>query len=242
MRGEKFWKKEIGKMIEEFKTILKKGLHNFLFNIRLNFSRNTDVFKSMDLQSLFQSSFLSVICIQIVILVLSNILYLYGFEMYRHQNMTNEALVELKQLSYTIYLLNHYPLNQLIALFLVSCYLSILIISFKIANFVIGEPSLDWRIASFLGFTSFLPWQFTMFSMNISTSYFFTNKFLPDHWFRQIFVSFNSYLLLISFLLSFYFVIKNAGIVTKLNLRKRILISIFPCIIFIVLVGLLTLE
>ena len=227
-------------MIERFKEAFAKCIYYFLFNIKLNFSKKQDTFASMDSRQLFLTSFFSFLCIQLVVMVLANIFYVYGYELYQQQNLTYEALVQLKEISYTVYLLNQYPLNQLVIFLLVSLYLIALVISYKIANFMFGDSSLDWKVASVLGFTSFLPWQFTMFVMNLSFGYYFTNKLSEDHWFRQIFVTFNSYFLLISFLLSFYFVIRNAGFLTKLNLRKRILISMFPCIIFILIVGLLT--
>ncbi|TGL09164.1 hypothetical protein EHQ43_01530 [Leptospira bouyouniensis] len=231
-------------MIEKFKNTWEKFINYFLFNIQFNFSINKDSNKNFGIKNILKFSFYSFLCIQFVGMLLPNILYLLNFDfiLKYQEDLTYESLAQIKYFGFFIYLLTHYPINQFTILILVSLYLGFLISAYVLADYLFGDSDLNWSGAAILGFTSYLPWQFTMSTMSLSYVFFLVNGFPSDHYLRQWFVIINTYLLLFSFLLTFYLAIKNAGIISKLKLRKRILISLFPCILFILIAGILTSE
>ncbi|MCW7506138.1 hypothetical protein [Leptospira paudalimensis] len=229
-------------MIEKFKNTWDRGVYFFLYNFKLIFTKKQNTIHYNEAKDLFKFSLYSILCIQLVIMFITNFFNVVWFKLYEKQKLPIEILEPLKEISYTLYLLNQYPLNQLIIFLLISSYVLALVISYKLAGFVIGEDTLGWKISSVFAFISFLPWQVTMIIMNLTYSYNLTNQLEANHWIRQLFVSLNVYLLLISFLLSFYLVIRIGKLLTNISLRKRVLISMFPCIIFLLIVGYLTME
>lgn len=231
-------------MIEKFKSLWKSFVYYFLYNIQFNFSFHIDSTRNFGIQNILKSSFYSFLCFQLLGMLLPNILYLFNFDfiLKYQEDLTYESLAQIRYFGFFIYLLTHYPINQVVILILVSIYLALLISAYFLADYLFGDSALNWRGAAILGFTSYLPWQFTMAIMSLSYVFFLVNGFPSDHYLRQWFVIINTYLLLFSFLLTFYLAIRNAGKITKLKLRKRILVSVFPCILFIFIVGILTSE
>lgn len=224
-------------MIQKLNNLVESYEFYLFYNIKLVFAKDIEPYKRIELNVLFKNSFYSLINIHLTFFTIWNFAYLLKFEFYQQKNLTNETLLILKKINYLAFLLNNYPLNQILILSMIILYITFFIGSYKLGNFVIGEPSMSWKAASVLGFISFFPYQICMLIMNFITSYFFTSDLEMDHWVRQAFASFNFLLLIVCFFASLYIFLRICKIVTNLNKRKSLLVSILPFfLIFCILV------